>query len=283
MDRARRVYDAKKIAWTYRIFEAITRRYHLNSKLSYYLCWALVSLPFVVIDKMLRSQYAQSQSRAGYNLHGSSTDLQWFEKDEKIALVMKALVNGSLATGVGYQFFRGEFIQQMIAFLRKAKFETILEVGSGASINLYYLSRRFSKVECIGLDFAQNRIREAKTYWDNKGIRLSYIHASTLHLPLRERSMDVVFSSQCLEQIAQDNECGQAMDEMYRVSRRQVILLEPSYELGNLAQKFYIELRGYSKHILSTAKRRCTTAGYSLLETTSNALNPTMIVLINKN
>ncbi len=236
----------------------------------------------MIVDKLAKSNYTQEQSRVGYNTHGSLTELQWFERGEKIATVLKALMRGSLASNVNYRLVREEYIRPLINALSKTDFKNVLEVGSGASINLYYISQAFGGKDCVAVDFAGNRIREAKTHWDKKGILISYMHADAQNLPFRDSSIDVVFTSHCLEQVAQDRECERAIDEMYRVCGQQVILMEPSYELGNVAQKFYIELQGYSKHILSTAKRKYAVAAYSLLETTSNSLNPTMMVPISK-
>jgi ubiquinone/menaquinone biosynthesis C-methylase UbiE len=268
--------------WAYRVFETITKRYNLDSKFVYFLCWALISLPFVIVDKLAKTNYTQEQSRVSYNTHGSFTELQWFERGEKIASVLKALMRGSLASNVNYRLFREEYIQPLMNALSKTDFKNVLEVGSGASINLYFIGQGFGGKDCVAVDFATNRIREAKTHWDKKGILMSYMHADAQNLPFRDSSIDVVFTSHCLEQVAQDRQCERAIDEMYRVCGRQVILMEPSYELGNVAQKFYIELQGYSKHILSMAKRKYAVAAYSLLETTSNSLNPTMMVSISK-
>jgi ubiquinone/menaquinone biosynthesis C-methylase UbiE len=268
--------------WAYRVFERITKRYNIDSKFMYFLCWAIISLPFVIVDKLAKTTYTQEQSRVGYNTHGSITELQSFERGEKIASVLKALMRGSLAGNVNYRLFREEYIRPLMNLLSKTEFKNVLEVGSGTSINLYYIGQTFGGKDCVAVDFAGNRIRDAKTHWDKKGILMSYMHAGAVNLPFRDSSIDVVFTSHCLEQVAQDRECEHAIDEMYRVCRRQVILMEPSYELGNVAQKFYIELQGYSKHILSTVTRRYAASAYSLLETTSNCLNPTMMVSISK-
>jgi len=279
-------YERMRIALAYRLLQTLTNRFKPNTAAAYFFFSALAFLPFAIIDRITftKTRYTQSQSLAGYETQGSFAELEAFERGGKIATVISAIVNRSLASNVSYDLFRREYIRQIVPVLEAVKFESVLEIGSGASINLYYIRQWFPGKECIGMDFARERIRQAKTFWDKRKTSLSYARGDAAHLPFRDDSVDIVFSSHCLEQLSEDTKCEMAIREMYRVSARKVVMMEPGFELGNLAQKSYIELRGYSKHILSIVTRNgFKLAGYFLLGTTSNALNPTMMIVVNKN
>jgi SAM-dependent methyltransferase len=278
-------YERKRIALAYRLLKILTRRFRPSTPSAYFFLSAVAFLPFSIVDRITftKTRYPQSQSLAGYQKQGSLTELELFEKGGKIATAISAIIDRSLASNVDYELLRRAHIQQILPALEAVRFKSMLEVGSGASINLYYLSRWFPEKEYIGVDFAGERTRQAKTYWDKRNVRLSYVRGDATRLPFKDNSVDVVFSSHCLEQLSKDSECEAAIREMHRISAKKVVMMEPGYELGNPTQKSYIELRGYSKHILSIVKRNgFDLAGYFLLETTGNALNPTMMIVVNK-
>ena len=276
-----RKYQHKKFTLIYRIFRKYGRL--MNSRRRYYMFSTLVMMPFAIFDVLTRFRTTRSQFRAGYEDQGSLEELKLFESGGRIGQVFKSLVGGRLVTDVRYDEYRERFMESLLSQIGGIKFTNVLEVGSGASINLFYVHQRFPGTECIGVEYTERGSREAKTYWHSKGVGLSGVLGDTGKLPFADNSVDVVFSSHTLEQMEEHRRYEGAIAEMHRVAKIKIVLLEPGYELGNVPQKLYMKLRGFSKHILSaTTKGGYRVRSYRLLETVSNALNPTMMVVIDK-
>jgi ubiquinone/menaquinone biosynthesis C-methylase UbiE len=274
-------YQNRKFTLIYRIFRKFGTL--VNSKRFYFLFSTLVMLPFAIFDGLTRFRTTRSQFRAGYESRGSLEELKLFEGGGRIGQVFKSLVRGNLKTDVRYDEYREEYVDPFLSQIGDVKLTNVLEVGAGASINLFYVNESFPGTECIGVEYTRKASREAKAYWHNRDVGLSCVVGDARNLPFADSSVDIVFSSHTLEQMEEHRRYEGAISEMHRVARVRIILMEPGYELGNVAQKLYIKLRGTSKHILSAAiKSGYNVRSYRLLETVSNALNPTMMVVIDK-
>ena len=271
-----------KFGIIYGIFKKFGRP--ISSRRFYFIFSTLVMMPFAIFDTLTHFRATRSQFRGGYESRGNLEELKLFETGGRIGQVFKSLVGGALGTDVRYDNYRERYIDTFFAHMGDVKPATVLEVGSGASINLFYVNRRFPGTDCIGLDYTRKGSREAKDYWRDRGVVLSCVVGDVGTLPFADNSVDIVFSSHTLEQMEEHRRYEGAISEMHRVARVRAILMEPGYELGNIPQRLYIRLRGTSRYILSAAmKSSYNVRSYRLLETVSNALNPTMIVVIDKN
>lgn len=132
--------------------------------------------------------------------------------------------------------------------------DSIMEVGAGELNTLLpvvaLLTRKPSQV--IALDISEARLKAGQPY-DEDGVISRYVEASASAIPLPDKSVDVIFTSHCLEQSPEL--VAPALKEFARVARRRVILAEPAYELAHPLQQKRIRKIGYARGIATTAKR----------------------------
>jgi uncharacterized protein YbaR (Trm112 family) len=74
------------------------------------------------------------------------------------------------------------------------------------------------------------------------------------------------------------------LEELFRITNKYLILLEPSYEFASDEGKKRMESHGYVKHLYTVAKN----LGYKIIEhrlfdLSMNPLNPTGLMIIEKN
>lgn len=106
--------------------------------------------------------------------------------------------------------------------------------------------------------------------------------ASLFHLPYLDGCFDVVYTSQAIEPNA-GNEAI-IMKELYRVTSRFLVLLEPAYELASQEAQQRMEKYGYCRGLVEHAKSMgMRVIKHELLPYVGNPLNPIAITVIEKN
>ena len=101
-------------------------------------------------------------------------------------------------------------------------------------------------------------------------------------IPLFNDSVDIVYTSHSIEPNGGKEE--EALRELYRVTKNYLILLEPAYEFANEDARNRMVAHGYVKNLYATAK----SLGYKILTyelygVSTNPLNPTGLMIIEKN
>lgn len=163
-------------------------------------------------------------------------------------------------------------------------FDSIMEVGVGEATTLNTLIRKLSRIptKILGFDISWSRLKFAKEFladFDMKDITL--FTANLFEVPLLDNSVDIVYTSHSIE--PNGGKEKEALIELYRISRKYLILLEPGFEFANdIAQKRMKE-HGYITKLHTTALD----LGYKIIEHrlfdySSNPLNPTSIIVIEK-
>jgi ubiquinone/menaquinone biosynthesis C-methylase UbiE len=132
------------------------------------------------------------------------------------------------------------------------KVKSLLEVGAGELTLLYDLiknlkkNKKYKKKEISAVDISYYRLLAGKNFLKKKRISIEYlIKADGANLPLQDNSIDLVFTSHCLEQVP--NISKKIISELIRVSRKYVVLIEPSYDFGSQATRNRIFAKGYTK------------------------------------
>lgn len=97
-------------------------------------------------------------------------------------------------------------------------------------------------------------------------------------LPFADHSIDLVYTMCSLEPNGGREE--QLIQELARVARKYIVMLEPSYELANQEQRHRMDLHGYVKNLPSVARN----VGLEVLLTEKfpvdeNPMNPTAITI----
>lgn len=114
----------------------------------------------------------------------------------------------------------GIFTASKIDYIRRhieiGRDTSILDVGTGTGIFAYRFLRLTDKV--IGVDFSEQLMHQ-------NPCKKNLICADTFHLPFKDRSFDIVFSSCLLHHLEFPEN---AVKEFARASRKYVVLCEPN-------------------------------------------------------
>jgi len=160
---------------------------------------------------------------------------------------------------------------------------SILDAGVGEGITLSPLLDLFKKELMVyGVDISWSRAAYAKEWLSQKGYPNADICTGNLtHLPYADNSIDLVFTSHAVEPNRGSE--SDIIEELFRVARKYVVLLEPSYELGNQACRERMDILGYCKEIEKSCKDlKLKVIIHRLFDYSANILNPTAITVIEK-
>jgi ubiquinone/menaquinone biosynthesis C-methylase UbiE/uncharacterized protein YbaR (Trm112 family) len=161
---------------------------------------------------------------------------------------------------------------------------TLLEAGVGEGTALGGMWDGLDKKpECVyGFDISWSRIKEGNRYLDKKGVSNRFLFVGDMYsIPLKDNAVDIVYTIHAME----PNGGGERhlLKELYRVTKKYLILYEPSSEFANEEQKKYMEKHGYIKNLLQEAKDLgFSVVEHQLLEVQANELNPTAVLVIEK-
>lgn len=161
---------------------------------------------------------------------------------------------------------------------------SLMEVGVGEATTLSTVLKHLTNTPkaILGFDISWSRLKFAKALLNDRKIdNVNLFTANLFEIPLLDNSIDVVYTSHSIEPNGGREE--EALKELYRVAKKYLILLEPSYELGSAEAKMRMEKHRYITQLYATAKR----LGYKIIEHrlfdyTANPLNPTGLMIIEK-
>lgn len=201
---------------------------------------------------------------------------------------------------IGYDFQAGTYIEgykknkalkdeycSCLSFIIEklnVKYDSLLEVGVGEGTTLGVLINclREKPKKCYGFDISWSRIKYAKNFM--KELKINNVQLFTGDLfcsPLKDNSIDIVYTSHSIE--PNGGKEKEALEELYRITNKYLILLEPSYELACEEARKRMVRHGYVTKLYSTALQ----LGYDvivhrLFDVSVNPLNPTGIMIIRK-
>ncbi|OLN24025.1 hypothetical protein BTO30_00995 [Domibacillus antri] len=164
------------------------------------------------------------------------------------------------------------------------EYDSILEGGVGEATTLGVTLSKLDKKpkNSYGFDISWSRIKYAEKFIKTR--KLDNVHLFTgdlFNMPLKDNSIDIVYTSHSIEPNGGREE--EALKELYRVTNKYLILLEPSYEFADETARARMKKHGYVTNLYETAKN----LGYKILEhrlfeVSSNPLNPTGLIIIEK-
>jgi len=160
---------------------------------------------------------------------------------------------------------------------------SILEAGIGEGNCIGELLNYFNgNVESAGFDISWSRLAYARKWLNDKGYKKSTLFTGDLlDIPCAENSFDIVYTNQAVEPNRGSEE--KIIRELYRVARKYLIMIEPSYELASEEAKKRMDAHGYVRGLESIAKENnYNVIEYRLSPYYFNPLNPTAIMVIEK-
>lgn len=177
---------------------------------------------------------------------------------------------------------------ELLQYFQKldGKKKSILEAGVGDGIVIVNIAKMLSsEIEWLGgCDLSWSRIKEAqllaeKELDDKKNIDLFVGDMS--QLPLLDNSIDIVYTRHALEPNGGNERI--LLEELYRVAREWLVLIEPSYEMATYEQRARMDENGYIKGLPLIIQD----LGYDLFiyekfKYDANPLNPAAITIIKK-
>ena len=161
---------------------------------------------------------------------------------------------------------------------------SILEAGVGEATTLAYVAKYLNRdSNYYGFDMSWSRAWYARKFLHKNGLGNANIcTGDLLNIPCRSNSIDVVYTSHSIEPNRGSEET--ILKELYRVTKKFLILLEPGYEFATKEGMKRMDRLGYCKNL----KEISLSLGYSVIRhelfaSEMNPLNPTAIIVIEKN
>lgn len=233
--------------------------------------------------KMLKKSYEQGENisallRNELGVTKNTKEIIEITYDLQTGSYIDAMKNDEMAKHKGLYSSK---IAQVILSLCKPK--SILEAGVGEATTLSgVLSNLGKDIKSYGFDLSWSRVAYAKKWLQTQGIKNTTLCSGDMfNIPFLENSIDVVYTSHSIEPNG-GNEI-EILRELYRVTKKFLILLEPGYELSNNEARQRMDSHGYCKNLVPISQ----SLGYDvttheLFPFTVNPLNPTALTIISK-
>lgn len=230
-----------------------------------------------------------------------------YENNQNIISYLKSLDNREQNTVedilISYDFQAGSYLKaylngknnsELINEMRKIIYNALKNLGGGAgvleagvgeatSMGPIFHEIPSSLVSSIyGFDISWSRIKYAEKMLDMLGMQnVSLFVADMLKMPIKDNAVDLVYTIHAIE--PNGGKEIEILKELYRVTKRYLLLFEPIYEMVGNEGKERMQKHGYIKGLYDTAiALGYDVIKYEMLKNASNPLNPTGIIIIEK-
>ncbi|MDB4020965.1 class I SAM-dependent methyltransferase [Litorivicinus sp.] len=137
--------------------------------------------------------------------------------------------------------------------------ESLLDLGTGELTTLTLVLNDMLTVpkEVLAFDISWSRLIKGKGFYEEnirqKTMNLSTFAADMKEIPLHANCIDVVTSYHALEPNGEN--LGELLKELFRITKKKLILFEPSYELNSAEGQELMDKHGYIKGIQSVVEK----------------------------
>lgn len=225
------------------------------------------------------------------------------QKNQNITQYLRELTNTQQNTTedilISYDFQAGQYtkafkenrvmkkqhLQQVVKTIDDLKdSSSILEVGIGEATSLVEImqSTKNHYSTILGLDLSWSRIKYAKKLVEEHNIpNVELFTGDMFNIPLANNAVDIVYTVHALE--PNGGKEVKALEELYRVANKYIVLVEPCYENGTEEIQKRMDKLGYVKNL----KMHIESLGYKIVESyplnfNMNPLNPANVIVIEK-
>ena len=223
--------------------------------------------------------------------------IKWLkqEKNEKINDLSDILISYDFQAGTYINYYKENKQARFNSVRRLAKViddigvecNSILDCGVGEATDLVPLLESVNlHFEVIGgFDLAWSRIKYAQSFIQNeyKGkSEISLFVGDMFNIPCLDNSFDIVFTRHALE--PNRGKEKELLSELFRVTNKYLILIEPAYELASDEARKRMDEHGYIQNLYSSAKELgLNVVLWDLYGTSEMELNPSGLMIIEKN
>jgi ubiquinone/menaquinone biosynthesis C-methylase UbiE len=141
-------------------------------------------------------------------------------------------------------------------YISKYSAKSILEAGCGEGNTLVPVVNHSnkSKFNFYGFDISLSRLLYAQKYLNKiKKSNIKLFTSEMEHIPLPDNSIDLVFTSHALEPNHGKEKI--LLEELFRITRKCLVLIEPTYELGSKLTQKHIKKHGYVRNLPNIIKK----------------------------
>lgn len=237
----------------------------------------------MITPRELKKMYAQGHNinallRKELNVSHNTPEIIEISYDMQTGSYIEAMKSDDMAK------HKEEYTAEIASvILSLCKPISVLEGGVGEATTLAGVLKNLgNNVNSYGFDLSWSRVAFAKDWLHRQEITNTVLCSGDLfNIPFLDSSIDVVYTSHSIEPNGGNEES--ILRELYRVTRKYLILLEPGYELASEEARQRMDSHGYCKNL----KEISHSLGYEVLKHelfpyTSNPLNPTALTIISK-
>lgn len=162
-------------------------------------------------------------------------------------------------------------------------FNTVLEAGVGEATTLANLSTKLnaSLTQIMGFDISWSRIKYGRQYLKEKQVTADLFVADLFNIPLPDNSIDILYTSHSIE--PNGGKEKEALAELYRVAKKYLVLLEPTFEFASEEGKIRMKKNGYVKDLkMHIEELNYNLTTYRPFTIVANPLNPTGLYVVKK-
>jgi SAM-dependent methyltransferase len=161
---------------------------------------------------------------------------------------------------------------------------SVMEAGIGEATVMYQtaslLKQPLQRIH--GYDFSWSRLYLASQFLKQNAINdINLTLGDVFNSPFSDNSFDVIYTAHCLE--ANGGNEQPALEELFRICNKYLILIEPSYEHATAENQIRMQSHGYVKGLVDTARK----LGFNVIhhepcDFAFNELNRPAITIIEK-
>lgn len=133
--------------------------------------------------------------------------------------------------------------------------QSILEAGVGEATTLTPTMKKMKHVPktIMGFDLSWSRVKLGKQYSEDQGLsKVELFLGDLLEVPISDSAIEIVYTFHSIEPNRGMEK--PILEELYRISSKYVVLIEPSNELGNEQTKERIAKHQYCQDLYKTAR-----------------------------